>query len=360
MASHHMFNLRAVLVGVLSLATAGPAAGLELTISTNKTQYYPGEPMEIRVTALNPSPMDLRLDFPTSCQMYYQVGPYSTPELCLMVLTSVTVPGLGSHTWRMQHPWSRYSPGIGTHTVCGGLYLYGFAGAAQFEVIEPRLPTGRFLVDFDHVPGTDAPLGSLDGLWFCGLHFRSIAGGPPGLEESEGNRYVTVGHCTYPTGFNVVVDFDMPVFGITSRVDAGGGNGVTAIARARDGTELDRGVLTATPYPTLAGFMNLQSATPIASVEWWPSNSKATVRIDDLYVIPFACRADFDADGDVDVSDLAHLMACRTGPAVRQADPACLDARLDGDEDVDQSDFGLLQGCLAAHGRPPSVACGSW
>ncbi len=60
--------------------------------------------------------------------------------------------------------------------------------------------------------------------------------------------------------------------------------------------------------------------------------------------------ADFDADGDTDVTDFQNVASCLGGPGILAADPACQPSDLDGDDDVDLSDVAAFQ--LAA-------ACGN-
>lgn len=71
---------------------------------------------------------------------------------------------------------------------------------------------------------------------------------------------------------------------------------------------------------------------------------------------PFA-PADFDQDCDVDADDLAHFVACATGPALGPPASGCGNADLDDDNDVDQSDFGLFQRCLSGPGVPADPRC---
>ena len=54
MSSHRLFTPGGGFTTALTLLlTGGPAAGIELSLSLNKTQYYPGEPMIITLTAYN-------------------------------------------------------------------------------------------------------------------------------------------------------------------------------------------------------------------------------------------------------------------------------------------------------------------
>ncbi|GMU22596.1 MAG: hypothetical protein AMXMBFR13_26810 [Phycisphaerae bacterium] len=72
--------------------------------------------------------------------------------------------------------------------------------------------------------------------------------------------------------------------------------------------------------------------------------------------VPFG-PADFDRDGDVDLSDFGAFQACYSGPSVPQNDPACQDQKLDGDADVDLSDFGIFQNCLSGPHVPADPDC---
>ena len=42
-----------------------------------------------------------------------------------------------------------------------------------------------------------------------------------------------------------------------------------------------------------------------------------------LVVPPVLAKADFDGDTDVDSQDLAHFLACMTGPGIRPVSPGC-------------------------------------
>ena len=69
--------------------------------------------------------------------------------------------------------------------------------------------------------------------------------------------------------------------------------------------------------------------------------------------------ADFDCDGDVDVSDFAYFQACFNGPGQPPAREGCEGVNLDADlaGDVDVSDFARFQACFNGAGRPPAPGC---
>ncbi len=66
---------------------------------------------------------------------------------------------------------------------------------------------------------------------------------------------------------------------------------------------------------------------------------------------------DFDADGDVDQTDFAHLQACLTHPTVAPEEAACLNARFDADEDVDQDDMAVFLQCFSGPSVPADQNC---
>ncbi len=68
--------------------------------------------------------------------------------------------------------------------------------------------------------------------------------------------------------------------------------------------------------------------------------------------------ADFDLDGDVDMTDFSLLQMCSTGLGVPITDPVCLKCNLDGDSDVDGADFDRFIDCLQGSNVTADVACG--
>lgn len=75
------------------------------------------------------------------------------------------------------------------------------------------------------------------------------------------------------------------------------------------------------------------------------------------YNVHLSTPGDFDADGDVDLSDYGILQACFSGPGVTQNDPACIDTMLDSDLDVDQSDLTIFRGCMTGTNVPADPDC---
>ncbi len=70
---------------------------------------------------------------------------------------------------------------------------------------------------------------------------------------------------------------------------------------------------------------------------------------------PVYTPADFDLDGDVDLSDFASFRYCYNGPNQLPTQPSsCGVADLDGDVDVDLSDFAVFQTCFNGPNQPPA------
>ena len=94
---------------------------------------------------------------------------------------------------------------------------------------------------------------------------------------------------------------------------------------------------------------NSQDNYPFMNIDGWVQNY---------------CCADFDRDGDVDLSDFSIFALCfsRAGsPPSSQCgckgDPDPCNCDLDGDGDVDLSDFAKFALCFAGAGSPPAPQC---
>jgi len=78
--------------------------------------------------------------------------------------------------------------------------------------------------------------------------------------------------------------------------------------------------------------------------------------------VPFTIRfatstvspADFDCDGDVDLTDFGQFQRCFNGPNRPYAVTGCGDADFNQDSDVDLTDFAVFQSCFNGPNRPPA------
>ena len=76
----------------------------------------------------------------------------------------------------------------------------------------------------------------------------------------------------------------------------------------------------------------------------------------DGYGCPKPVPGDFDGDGDVDMSDFAHLQKCLTGTAVQPL-AGCGDADLNQSNSVDNADLALFKKCLSGDGIAGNANC---
>ncbi len=109
------------------------AGYVEVYVSTDKRMYVLGEPIEITVTAYNPTDFTLGLEFPrgppqaVGCQASYSIDGIYPRWGCDDVITYANVPPRGSVSWQFTH--TEEYPGFqvteGRHTIVGILYALG-------------------------------------------------------------------------------------------------------------------------------------------------------------------------------------------------------------------------------------------
>ncbi len=350
------------------------SAEIELSVATDQASYWPNEVITVSVTAYNPNDYEVTLDFPSSHQASYivdDVYDWSSDKGFFDALTQVTI-GPGSfHTWDFNHDWEYtygeytygYDLSIGTHSVVGYLQPYGVISdytdemqiifdtqspSLEFEVIVAPPPPTDLLIDFDYYPDGDKAETTgnlLEQYAPWGVHFRTISNNnkrSPSVQSGNDNQYAKVSSTTYPPGFNIVADFDMPIYSVEVDVSSAVGRTVTMIAKDSDGAIIDSVVSASVPdVSNWFDLLQLDTTTPIASVEWWPSEQNASIWIDNLHVVsgPPPPTGDFDGDGDVDGVDFWHWQAGYPSTSGGTLDTG--DA--DGDGDVDGVDFGIWQ-----------------
>jgi hypothetical protein len=279
----------ALALGAMLLVSAAlQAALIDITVSPNKVRYYPGEALVFSTTVRNRESHDITLRFDWDQAQYILDSTYFSETVFHWDETyNISIPANGSYTWHMRHDWRYYPVSLGAHSVVGRVIGHGDSSPVSFQVVEPVLPTKSFFLDFDEPLAIGSSYHFVEEYWPLGVHFRNATGHPVGVYEKNGNNYVTSNSTTYPTGFNVIADFDMPVYGATVDVSVGGnGNRVTMIAKDANGQVISS--VTSPPVPSYNDFLgplSIASDTPIASLEWWPSNVQAGVMIDNLHVI---------------------------------------------------------------------------
>jgi hypothetical protein len=140
------------------------------------------------------------------------------------------------------------------------------------------------IIDFEYLPDGN-PVSAVSDYDAWGVHFSSIDDPtiPALLTLPDGNHCANDVGCTYPTGFNIVLGFDSPVFEISADVGGAADHMITMIARDATGAAIDQ--VTSIPMAeagVLGDNIDLSTDVAIASVEWWPSASNAGVLVDNI------------------------------------------------------------------------------
>ncbi len=265
------------------------------------------------------------------------------------------MPAHGSKVWTYRHYWNYNDLSLGSHTVQGNVGGYGASGLASFSVTAPTLPRDSFLVDFDTLPDDMQQVTSLEEYWPLGVHVETIGSGTVGIYQSGDNGFAQTTSTHYPPGFNIVVRFDMPVYGATAYVTTATDYRVTMVGRDAEGVILDSVTSPAVPtFVEFVGPLRVRSDYPIARLEFWPSIMNASVLIDDVYLsLAPSVPADFELDGDVDLRNFGTFQTSFSGPNQPPPTDGDMAADLDGEADVDLLDFMLFQACFNGPNQPP-------
>jgi hypothetical protein len=308
-----MKTSRFLFLSILLLSTIA-SAQINVTVTTNKDTYILGEPVQIFITATNKGDEDVTLEFPNSGVCNYRMDGVYTPIFAHAdVLTDVVIPAGESKTWSFRHNLEEYPLEIGDHRVSGTILNVG-RGRAEFEVVEGEAMEEDILIDFTPPSEDDSEDADSEAWVYASwaIEFRSAQDPDqeenpaigPSLTEDEGNYYLKVGRCTYPPGYNIIADFQYPIAGASMRVSSAAECTVTVIAKDADGNVLHTAE---SPEVSAVGefvaIPEFRTDTPIASLEWWPSDERATVMVDDLLLIALPAEGDDDDDADSDEDD---------------------------------------------------------
>jgi hypothetical protein len=272
-----------VLSTVLGMAET-TAFGIGVQVTTQKPSYYPGEKLTVQVIATNGQQTGVLLTFNTTIQAIYQIDSYHPNWLGGQIITYATVPGMGAYSWPIVHDWSDYRVPVGIHTLLGEVINYGISPPATFEIVPAPIPQTNFVVDFDLIPGTQALVGNLIAYEASGVRFRSLGDGNCGLAGSATNRNLSAYYSTYPTGFNIVADFDRPFYGAAVKISGGTGCQITMLALDAQSNILASAISPPISTPGVFLPISLHTAEPISTLQWWPSDPRCGVNIDDLYL----------------------------------------------------------------------------
>ncbi len=160
MRNHRPSFLRArprplLLLLALAVLGAAPAAAqvppdssdaVFARVATDKPVYAPGEPVEIRVFAVNPAPVPVDLGFASGCLADYDVdGQYRWLDhaACTMNAPRITLaPGEERPMGRFVHTPADYELAPGSHVITGAVVGYAKA-QVRIQVQDSPLPARR-------------------------------------------------------------------------------------------------------------------------------------------------------------------------------------------------------------------------
>ncbi len=117
------------------------AKAVNISAITDKESYLLGEEVVVSVTAYNPDPNPVTLNFATSLEASYlmdDVYDWSDDKYFKQFGRQLTIDPYGSYTWDLAHgptEMEAYPLEIGAHTVVGEVVGYGYSSKVQFEVI---------------------------------------------------------------------------------------------------------------------------------------------------------------------------------------------------------------------------------
>jgi hypothetical protein len=126
-----LFTLLCVLVTIPTAFAGNPDwsdTPVSIRVMTNKETYEPGEPVEIKLLAINNANHDITLHFPSGHQQDYLIdGKYlwSSDKFFTEALTSVEIPAGSKHVWTFVHTAEDYYLDPGTHSIVGIVVGYG-------------------------------------------------------------------------------------------------------------------------------------------------------------------------------------------------------------------------------------------
>ena len=135
-----------LIILILVLFEVTKVAAVNISTITDKESYLLGEEVVVSVTAYNPDPNPVTLNFATSLQASYlmdSVYDWSDGKFFIQFGRQLTIDPYGSYTWDLIHghyEMELYPLDIGTHTVVGEVVGYGNSSTVQFRVIpEPAM-----------------------------------------------------------------------------------------------------------------------------------------------------------------------------------------------------------------------------
>ena len=139
----HRLCIAGLILAVVSFEPAIAQGDIIFSTTTDKQQYFIGEPLNVLVTAENTGDQPVTLGFSSGLQADYlmdDVDLWSSHRFFIQAVTGQTVPANGSFTWTLPHAWQYYSPAPGMHSVVGRIRTEVTA-PAHFTILAVPSPT---------------------------------------------------------------------------------------------------------------------------------------------------------------------------------------------------------------------------
>ncbi|MFA6175041.1 MAG: chitobiase/beta-hexosaminidase C-terminal domain-containing protein [Phycisphaerae bacterium] len=148
----------------------------------------------------------------------------------------------------------------------------------------------KICIDFDYLPdGAPTVNGNIiaDDYADWGIHFGSlgVSDSPKYQSFSATTRAADASHCSYPPGFNIILNSDVPIYEISVNVTSAANEIVRMVVKDKSGQET---TLLSDPIPAaydLSEQIYWKSDVPIYRIEWWPPNQATGIIIDDLSLL---------------------------------------------------------------------------
>jgi hypothetical protein len=286
-------------------AAAADPSQIAIEVSTNRDRYLPGEWVRATVTKCNPTPdpITVILNCPCCHDRLTVLGSdgatvAATGFGCIQVVVFVTwEPGeckAESYSWYQTAP----SFQIGDQVAAGRYrlrHVWEFPSSTttttseELTIDSGAAPQVGAFIDFETLPGgSPVPEGEV-GSWYLSrnVRFHELGYGyrQPGFQNGDGSdgNFAQSNVTTYPSGFNIVAEYSVPVGYVAADVMTAPAAGFAVTMTAFDaGGQLVATVESASPADWWKGRLTLQSPGGIARVEWFPSLPQATVGIDNL------------------------------------------------------------------------------
>jgi hypothetical protein len=144
-----------IIAGLLIVLSFSAHATLQITVNTDKDVYHLGEYVAISITAYNPNPQEVTLNFSGRLATYTIDDIFNLANWPFFPRKSiVTIQPNTTFTWQLIHdywPTQEYPLSVGIHTVIGQLWAEelgenNITSPIQFEVIPE--PTTFLLLTF--------------------------------------------------------------------------------------------------------------------------------------------------------------------------------------------------------------------